>query len=87
MIDNLLPLLFGLAVICVGALALGFIADGLGKFRAPIRKTEESYDERWTKYNKQWQVKPHLHVVPEVIDLREAFEPARVYDQSIDGYI
>jgi hypothetical protein len=69
-IDNLLPLLFALAVICVGALALGFIADGLGKFRAPIRKVEESFD------------KPNLYVVPNPIPhLREVTE---VYDQEKD---
>jgi hypothetical protein len=44
-LDDLLPIFFVLTVICVGALALGFIADGWGKFRARIRKAEESFDQ------------------------------------------
>lgn len=76
MIDlgDLTIVLFALAVICVGALALGFIADGWGKFRAPIRKAEESFDQQAIDGTLG---KPAIPPAP----------PSRLYDQSIDGYI
>jgi hypothetical protein len=44
-LDDLLPICFTLAVVFVGALALSFIADGGGKFRARPRKTKETFDQ------------------------------------------
>jgi hypothetical protein len=78
-IDCLLPLFFALVMICVGALALGFIADGLGKFRAPIRKAEESFDQQ---AESETMDKPKLYIVPNPIPhLRQVTE---VYDQEKD---
>lgn len=80
-IDNLLPLLFALVAVCVGALALGFVADGWGKFRAPIRKAEESFDRQAEAGT---LIKSKLYIVPNQIShLRKVTE---VYDQDRDLY-
>jgi hypothetical protein len=38
--------LFALAVMCVGVLAAGLIADGWGKFRADHREAMERFDQQ-----------------------------------------